>query len=95
MAFVRKKVKTFKWPVKVEEPADGGVFETSTFADRQKELGLITSDDYKKVLLGREGERLADPKLGLTSEQQARGLDQYRQTIGHTQIFQTSPWYQW
>jgi hypothetical protein len=31
MAFVRKKVKTFKWPVKVEEPADGGVFETSTF----------------------------------------------------------------
>lgn len=31
MAFVRKKVKTFKWPVKVEEPADGGVYEVSTF----------------------------------------------------------------
>lgn len=31
MSFVRKKVKTFKWPVKVEEPADGGVFEASTF----------------------------------------------------------------
>lgn len=31
MAFVRKKVKTFKWPVEVEEPADGGVFETSKF----------------------------------------------------------------
>lgn len=31
MAFVRKKIKTFKWPVKVEEPADGGVFEESTF----------------------------------------------------------------
>ena len=54
------------------------------FTDRQKELGLISSDDYNKVLLGREGERLADPSLGLTSEQQARGLDQYRQTIDPT-----------
>ena len=54
------------------------------FTDRQKELGLISSDDYKKVLLGREGERLADPDLGLSPEQQARGLDQYRQTIDPT-----------
>ena len=54
------------------------------FLDRQKELGLISSDDYNQVLLGRESERLADPKLGLTSEQQSRGLDQYRQTIDPT-----------
>ena len=31
MAFIRKKVKTFKWPVNVEEPSDGGTFETTTF----------------------------------------------------------------
>jgi tape measure domain-containing protein len=56
------------------------------FLDRQKELGLISSSDYNKVLLGREKERLADPKLGLSPEQQARGLDQYRQTIDPTLI---------
>lgn len=56
------------------------------FTDRQKALGLISSDDYNKVLLDREGERLADPSLGLTSEQQARGLDQYRQTIDPTLV---------
>lgn len=54
------------------------------FLDRQKALGLISSSDYNKVLLGREKERLADPKLGLSPEQQARGLDQYRQTIDPT-----------
>ena len=31
MAFIKKKVQTFKWPVKVDEPADGGLFETSEF----------------------------------------------------------------
>lgn len=31
MSFVKKKVQTFKWPVKVAEPADGGLFETSEF----------------------------------------------------------------
>jgi len=54
------------------------------FLDRQKQLGLISSDDYNQVLLGREKQRLADPNLGLTSEQQSRGLDQYRQTIDPT-----------
>ena len=39
VAFVRKKVKTFKWPVNVEEPADGGIFETSTFDATFKRLG--------------------------------------------------------
>ena len=56
------------------------------FLDRQKELGLISSGDYNQVLLGRESERLADPRLGLTPEQQARGLDQYRQTIDPTLV---------
>lgn len=66
MAFVRKKgVKTFKWPVKVEEPADGGVFETSTFdavfkrvtksffqkvAAKDNDLALLNS-----ILVGWEG----------------------------------------
>ena len=56
------------------------------FLDRQKELGLISSGDYNQVLLGRESERLSDPRLGLTPEQQARGLDQYRQTIDPTLV---------
>lgn len=56
------------------------------FTDRQKELGLISSGDYNQVLRGRERERLADPRLGLTPEQQARGLDQFRQTIDPTLV---------
>jgi hypothetical protein len=39
MAFIRKKVKTFKWPVSIEEPADGGTFETTTFDAIFKRLG--------------------------------------------------------
>jgi len=54
------------------------------FTDRQKELGLISSSDYNKILLARKKEELADPKLGLSSDQQARGLDQFRQTIDPT-----------
>ncbi|NBS69049.1 hypothetical protein EBT31_09065 [bacterium] len=39
MAFVRKKVKAFKWPVTIEEPADGGTFDSSTFDITFKRLG--------------------------------------------------------
>lgn len=39
MAFVRKKVKTFKWPVTIEEPSDGGTFDSSTFDITFKRLG--------------------------------------------------------
>lgn len=39
MAFVRKKVKSFKWPVTIEEPSDGGTFEPSTFDITFKRLG--------------------------------------------------------
>lgn len=31
MAFVLKKTASYKWPVKVEVPTDGGKFETQTF----------------------------------------------------------------
>lgn len=64
MAFVRKKVKTFKWPVKVEEPADGGVFSTASFTaifkrvprslfenvEADSELSLL-----KEIVVGWEG----------------------------------------
>lgn len=39
MAFIRKKVKTFKWPVTVEEPTDGGTFDSSTFDATFKRIG--------------------------------------------------------
>ena len=64
MAFVRKKVKTFKWPVKIKEPADGGVFETSTFdavfkrVPRSEFQKLADKGDLellKAVLTGWEG----------------------------------------
>ena len=31
MAFVRKKIATYKWPVTVEYPSDGGHFEKQSF----------------------------------------------------------------
>ncbi len=66
MAFVRKKVKTFKWPVKVQEPSDTkpGEFETSEFIaifKREKMSKLQESDEtdslglLRKVLVGWEG----------------------------------------
>lgn len=64
MAFVRKKVKTFKWPVNVEEPADGGVFETTSFDATFKRIGraefakLGSKSDLEllqAVLVGWEG----------------------------------------
>ena len=38
MAFVRRKVKTFQWPVTVHEPKDGGGFTESTFTATFKRL---------------------------------------------------------
>lgn len=64
MAFIRKKVKTFKWPVTIEEPADGGVFEESTFdavfkrVPRSEFQRLADKGDLellKAVLTGWEG----------------------------------------
>jgi len=68
MAFVRKKVKSFKWPVAVEEPADGGVFETSTFDAvfrRVQVSELKDGDDFdtlKTILIGWEGIQDEDGK---------------------------------
>lgn len=39
MAFVRKTIKTFSWPVPVEEPTDGGTFTTSTFDATFRRVG--------------------------------------------------------
>jgi hypothetical protein len=39
MAFVRKKSQTFKWPVSVEFPIDGGSFETESFDAVFKRVG--------------------------------------------------------
>jgi hypothetical protein len=64
MAFVRKKVKAFKWPVTVEEPSDGGVFDSNTFDVQFKRLGrkefakLSTKGDLpllKAIVLGWTG----------------------------------------
>ena len=64
MAFIRKKVKTFKWPVIVEEPTDGGVFEDSKFdavfkrVPRSEFQKLADKGDFellKAVLTGWEG----------------------------------------
>ena len=48
MAFVRKKNKTFKWPVVVREPSetDAGVFEESEFIAIFKRLKV---SEYQKA----------------------------------------------
>ena len=66
MAFVRKKVKTFKWPVEVKEPSvdRAGEFDTFEFVALFKRVKLSEieqmGDDsglplLKKVLVGWEG----------------------------------------
>jgi hypothetical protein len=64
MAFVRKKSATFKWPVTVESPVDGGRFESETFDAVFKRIGrsefqkLIDKGDLElveAVLSGWEG----------------------------------------
>jgi hypothetical protein len=39
MAFIIKKTASYKWPVKVETPSDGGIFEKQTFDAVFKKLG--------------------------------------------------------
>ena len=66
MAFVRKKVKTFKWPVEVQEPSDTkpGEFKKSEFTAIFKRVKLSELEGLseaegasllKKVLVGWEG----------------------------------------
>jgi hypothetical protein len=47
MAFVRKKSSTFKWPVTVEFPVDGGRFEKETFDAVFKRIGR---SDFQKLV---------------------------------------------
>lgn len=64
MAFVRKKSSTFKWPVTVEFPVDGGRFEAESFDAIFKRVGRIEftklvdkgdTDLIEAVLVGWEG----------------------------------------
>lgn len=64
MAFVRKKSSTFKWPVTVEFPVDGGRFESESFDAVFKRIGrkefqkLLDKGDLdliEAVLVGWEG----------------------------------------
>jgi hypothetical protein len=45
MAFTRKKVASYKWPVTVEIPADGGGFDKATFTIDFKKLGRTAFND--------------------------------------------------
>ena len=74
MAFVRKKVKTFKWPVKVKEPSADrpGEFDTFEFVALFKRVKLSEieqmGDDaglplLKKVLVGWEALRTRMARL--------------------------------
>lgn len=66
MAFVRKKVKTFKWPVEVSEPSEDrpGEFDKSEFTAVFKRVKFSELESLgeesglpllKKVLVGWEG----------------------------------------
>jgi hypothetical protein len=57
---------------------------TATVADRQRELGLISREDYNRILLQRERERL-NREFGMTPEAtRGQALDLYRQQIDPT-----------
>lgn len=45
MAFVLKKTASYKWPVKVEIPIDGGKFESQTFDAVFKKMSRSTFND--------------------------------------------------
>lgn len=47
MAFVRKKSSSFKWPVTVEFPVDGGRFESESFDAVFKRIGR---SDFQRLL---------------------------------------------
>ena len=52
MAFVRKKVKTFKWPVEVKEPSSKrpGEFDTSEFVAIFKRVKMSQLKRWVKPL---------------------------------------------
>jgi hypothetical protein len=75
MAFVLKKVASYKWPVKVEIPVDGGKFETQTFDAIFKKMSRSAFND----LVDKGDDALVDGILegweGITDE---AGKDLFR-----------------
>lgn len=47
MAFIRKKSNTFKWPVTISYPTDGGRYETESFDAVFKRMGR---KEFQKVV---------------------------------------------
>lgn len=45
MAFVLKKVSSYKWPVSVEIPVDGGKFKKETFTVLFRKIGRSTFNE--------------------------------------------------
>lgn len=47
MAFVRKKVGSYKWPVKIETPLDGGSFEIQRMTVEFKRITQTQIEKFK------------------------------------------------
>lgn len=69
--------KTYKWPVEVRYPQDGGTFGKATFTAEFK--ALPQSEIEKVIRAGREGDETADicsaALMGFTSVQDENGND--------------------
>lgn len=54
MAYIKRRISSYKWPVKIEEPSDGGVFDISTFTLEFKCLDQPAIESFKnnRDLLG-------------------------------------------
>jgi len=46
MAFVKRKVTTYKWPVRIETPLDGGTFEVQTMTVEFRRIGQSQIEKY-------------------------------------------------
>jgi hypothetical protein len=53
VTYVRKKVQSYKWPVKIEAPADGGRFDISTMTVEFKRVS-----QSKALELAKDGSQL-------------------------------------
>jgi hypothetical protein len=47
MAYIKRRLSSYKWPVRIEEPSDNGVFDVSTFTLEFKCLDQPTIESYK------------------------------------------------
>lgn len=100
MAFVRKTSSTFKWPVTVEFPVDGGRFETESFDAIFKRIGraefqkLVDKGDtelIEAVMAGWEGVKdEADKEVPFTKAAMRDMLDDPYFTKGVIQAYLAS-----